>query len=260
MKNCFAIIGREMRSYFVSPMGYIVIMFFLGICGYFNYLYIARFSQMYAQYQALSQAYRNPAIMQQLNINQMIFQPLMGTINVILIFSIPFITMWLLAEERRSGTAELLFTSPLTTTQIVLGKFFSAFLFFLVMIGLTLTYPWILDHYGDPERGPFFSGYLGLLLIGGAYISIGLFISSLFRMPLLAGFVTFVVLLLLWLIGSLAERLEAYKSIIEYFALATHFEDFPKGLLNATDITYFVSFIFVFLFLTKLSLDSLRWR
>lgn len=261
MRNVLTIAQRELGAFFVSPIAYIVLMLFLLLSGFFNYSYISAFAERYAQYQALAQAYRNPQILQQLNVNQMIVQPLLSTVSVILIFMIPILTMRSFTEDRRNRIDELLFTSPITTTQLVLGKFLGAFGFYVVMPLLTLHYPLILMKYGNPETGPIIAGYLGLLLLGTAYLVFGLFASSLTKNQMVAAVVSFVGLLLFWLLGVLAGRASGVaREIISYIALIDHFQDFTKGLIDSKDFAFFGSFIFLFLFVTKLSLDSRRWR
>lgn len=261
MGNTIAIMRRELHSMFVSPIAYIVIMLFLIITGLFNFSHISRFTEIYAQYQAYAQAMRNPQILQQLNINQWIFQPLLSTMSVVLIFMIPLITMRTFSEEKRSGVDELLLTSPLTTLQIVLGKFFASFLFYLVLIGCTLIYPGILIKFGNPDVWSMLAGYIGLLFLGTSYLVFGLFASSLTKNQVVAAAISFVVLLMFWLIGYLGEKApDTLKNVLTYLTLIEHFSEFTKGVINTKDITFFASFIFVFLFLTKMSLDSLRWR
>ncbi|RME01710.1 MAG: ABC transporter [Deltaproteobacteria bacterium] len=261
MRNVLSIAQRELGAFFVSPIAYVVLMLFLLLSGFFNYSYISAFAERYAQYQAIAQAYRNPQILQQLNVNQMIVQPLLSTISVILIFLMPIVTMRSFAEDRRNGIDELLFTSPVSTAQLVFGKFLGAFTFYLVMLALTLHYPAILMKYGNPEKGPILAGYLGLLLLGTAYLTFGLFASSLTKNQMVAAVIGFVGLLLFWLVGVLSGRASgAWKEIISYIALIDHFQNFTKGVIDTKDLAFFGSFVCLFLVLTKLSLDSLRWR
>src|SRR5213078_2349501 len=165
------------------------------------------------------------------------------------------------SEEKRSGTIELLLTSPVTDWQIILGKFFGAMGLYAAMIGVTLIHIGLLFVYGAPEWKPILTAYIGLLLMGGCFISLGLFISSLTRNQIVAGMVTFAVFLMLWIItwigsfsGPTVDKLTQYLSIVD------HYEDFGKGVLDTTHLVYYVSFITFGLFLTAKSVDSERWR
>jgi len=173
----------------------------------------------------------------------------------------PMVTMRSYAEEKRSGTIELLLTSPLTDFQIVMGKFLGALALWGVMLAVSLIHMALLFVYGNPEWKPILTAYLGLLLLGGCFIALGLFISSLTKNQIVAGMVTFAVFLLLWIIewigsfsGPTVDKLTTYLSIIG------HFDDFSKGVIDTTHVIYYLSFITFGLFLTAKSVDSERWR
>ena len=165
------------------------------------------------------------------------------------------------SEEKRSGVDELLFTSPVKTTGIVAGKFIANFYFYMILLILTLHFPYILMKFGNPEKGPILTGYIGLILLGTAYIVFGMFASSLTKNQIVAGAISFVGLLLFWLIGILSGKASGiWKEVLSYITIIDHFQDLTKGPINTQDIVFFLSFIFIFLFFTKMSLDSLRWR
>jgi ABC-2 type transport system permease protein len=171
------------------------------------------------------------------------------------------VTMRTYAEEKRSGTIELLLTSPLTDFEIIMGKFLGALGLFAVMLAVTMIPISLLFMFGRPEWKPLATAYLGLLLLGGCFIAVGLFISSLTKNQIVASMVTFAVFLFLWVItwvgsalGPTAEKLATYLSIID------HLDDFTKGVIDTSHLVYYVSFIAFGLFLTAKSVDSERWR
>ena len=180
---------------------------------------------------------------------------------MILLFVLPMITMRSYAEEKQSGTIELLLTSPLTDFEIILGKFLGAMTLFGLMLGVTALHMGILFWYGEPELAPLLSGYLGLLLMGGSFISLGLLISSATKNQVVAGTITFAVLLLFWVISWMAESTTSTtQSVLAYLSILNHFEDFSKGVIDTTHLAYYLSFISFSLFMTAKSMDSERWR
>jgi ABC-2 type transport system permease protein len=197
----------------------------------------------------------------QINVNSMAIRPLLSNIAVVALFMLPLITMRTYAEEKRTGTIELLLTSPLTDTQIVLGKFLGAAALYAVMLAVTWIHIGILFVYGNPEWKPIVTGYLGLLLMGASFISIGLLISSLTRNQIVAGMVTFAVLLLLWTVNWMSESAgPTMQKILSALSITERFDDFSKGVLSVSHLVYYVSFITFGLFLTAKSVDSERWR
>jgi len=171
------------------------------------------------------------------------------------------ITMRTYAEEKRSGTIELLLTSPVTDMQIILGKFIGAMGLYASMLAVTLVYIAILFLLGKPEWRPIATGYLGLLLMGGCFISVGLLISSLTKNQIVAGFMTFVVFLMLWVINWIADSSSpTTREIVNYLSVTEHLNDFVRGILDTKHIVYYLSFITFGLFLTAKSVDSERWR
>ena len=174
---------------------------------------------------------------------------------------VPIITMRSFAEEKKSGTYELLLTSPLTVTQIVMGKFLGSLFFIFVMIMLTGIYPAILLFYGNPELGILASGYLGLFLLGMVFISVGLFTSSLTENQIVAAVTCFVILLLLYVLSWPSETAgAALGDILKYLSVIEHFSEMVKGLIDTRSLVYFLSIIFLSLFLTHRSVEASRWR
>jgi ABC-2 type transport system permease protein len=165
--------------------------------------------------------------------------------------------MRLIADERKSFTAELLFTSPIRITSIIIGKYLSSLLLFALMIILSAVYILVLIKYGNPDLGPIFSGYLGLFLMGGSFLAVGLFASSLTENQMIAAVVSFGILLVFWIMGATSN---AGDSILGYLSMINHFESFAKGVIEVKDIIYYLSFIFLGLFLAYIMLDSERWK
>jgi ABC-2 type transport system permease protein len=257
MKNILAIASKELRSYFVSPIAYVVLTGFLLLGGWFFFNLLARFNFLLSLYGAM----QNPEVMARLNLNELVIAPLLQNLSVVLVILVPMITMRSFAEERRAGTYELLLTSPLSITEIVLGKFFGAFAFMLVMIGLTGIYPLLLAIYGNPEVGVMMAGYLGLLLLATAFISVGLLTSSVTENQIIAAVSCLVVLLLLYVISWPAETAgEPLGAILKYLSLTEHLTEMVKGVIDTKDLVYFASVILLSLFLTQRSVESIRWR
>jgi ABC-2 type transport system permease protein len=254
MGNIIAIAQKELKSYFSSPIAYIVIGLWALLYGYF----FVAILQFFVRQGMQMMQFQGP---QAMNVNQQLIRPLLQNVTILILFLMPMVTMRTYAEEKRSGTIELLLTSPLTDFQIIMGKFLGAVSLYAVMLAVTLLHIGILFIYGNPEWKPIVTAYIGLLLLGGCFISLGLLISSLTKNQIVAGMVTFGVFLMLWVItwigsfsGPTADKLTQYLSIIE------HYDDFGKGVLDTAHVIYYLSFIAFGLFLTAKSVDSERWR
>ena len=257
MKNIITIAGKELRSYFVSPIAYVVLTGFLLLGGWFFFNLLARFNFLLSVYSAL----RNPEAMTRLNLNDFVISPLLHNLSVVLVILVPVITMRSFAEEKKAGTYELLLTSPLSITEIVLGKFIGAFAFMLVMIGLTGMYPLLLLVYGNPEVGIMVSGYLGLLLLATTFVCVGLLTSSLTENQIIAAVSCLVALLLLYVIAWPADTAgQTLGAVLKYLSLTEHFSEMVKGLIDTRDLVYFATVIVLSLFLTQRSVESIRWR
>ena len=253
MGNVLTIAQKELKSYFASPIAYIVIGFFALVFGWFYYVAVSYFLQASLQMGMPGAG--------QVNINTMAIRPLLQNVAVVALFMLPLITMRTYAEEKRSGTIELLLTSPLTDTQIVLGKFFGAVALYALMLLVTWIHVGILFIYGNPEWKPIVTGYLGLLLMGSSFLSIGLLISSLTKNQIVAGMVTFAVLLLLWTLNWMSESAgPTMQKVLSALSITERFDDFSKGVVSVSHLVYYVSFISFGLFLTAKSVDSERWR
>ncbi|HIN12158.1 MAG TPA: ABC transporter [Acidobacteria bacterium] len=254
MGNILTLAQKELRAYFVSPIAYVLLVFFALLFGYF---YVSSINFMVQ----LSMGQFGMGGPQIVNINEFMIRPLFGNTAVILLFMLPMLTMRSFAEEKRSGTIELLLTSPLTDFQIIMGKFLGAMALYTLMLSLTLVHIGVLFWYGEPEWAPVLSGYLGLLLMGGSFISIGLAISSMTKNQIVAGVSTFAVLLLFWIINWMGDASGTMtQSVLAYLSILEHLDDFSKGVIDTTHVTYYVSFITLGLFLTAKSMDMARWN
>ena len=253
VRNILAIAGKELRSYFASPIAYIIIGLFALLFGWFFYVYLHVFVE---QSQRMSMMGGG-----NVNVNEQMIRGVLQNAAVIILFVMPMITMRTYSEEKRSGTIELLLTSPLTDFEIIVGKFLGAMGLFCAMLVVTMIDVAILFRLGNPEWRPIAAGYLGLLLMGGCFISVGLLISSLTKNQIVAGFMTFAVFLMLWVINWLADSSgPTGQAILSFLSITDHFDDFTKGIIDTKHLAYYLSFITFGLFLTAKSVDSERWR
>ncbi len=255
MQNILAIWQREMKSYFVSPIAYVVLTVFLFFSGFFFYSILSAVVQsamMQAAYGQGSQPMDMPGI---------VTRNLFGTLSVVLLFMIPMLTMGLFAEEKKRGTIELLLTTPVGNLQAMLGKYLATLTFLLIMFlssGLTIS---TLFLYGEPELKPILGAYLGLFLYGAALLAVGLFLSTLTENQIVAGLITFGVILVLWLVDSFANSAQgAVRDVLSYLSVISHLDDFIKGVIDTANVIFYLTFAFVGLFLTYRSLESLRWK
>jgi ABC-2 type transport system permease protein len=236
MANIWAIARRELYSYFVSPIAYVVGALFLVVSGF-----------LFSIILGLS--------------NEASMRSLFGNFAVIFLFIVPALTMRLLAEEQRTGTMELLLTAPVRDSQLVLGKFLGALLLLLGILGVTLIYPIVLVLAGTPDRGPILAGYLGVILQGAAFLAIGLFASSLTQNQVIAALLAFVILLLLWLSDALGNFTTGrIGDLFRFLSITRHLDEFPRGVIDTRNILYFLSVIAAALFFTVQSVQARRWR
>lgn len=239
MRNTYIIAKKEIISYFSSPMAYIIAAVFLALSGLFFSSFVSR-----AQIASLSG----------------FFQPA----SFIVILLAPVLTMRLFAEEQKLGTLELLLTAPVRDVDVVLGKFIAALSILLAMLALTLYYPLLLFWFGDPDFGPIASGYLAMLLLGSACLSVGLLASSLTSNQIVAAIVGLGILLGFWVIGLASQvvgsSVPVLRDVLNYVGLNSHFGDMVNGVVDTKSLVYYVSFTAAVLFLTVRSLETRRWR
>jgi ABC-2 type transport system permease protein len=252
MQNVLAIWQREMKSYFVSPVAYVVLFVFLIILGFVffgNLVGVIEYTMMQAQ----------TGRMQPMDVPAYVTQSLFNTTYVILLFLIPMLTMGLFSEEKKRGTIELLLTTPVGNFSAMIGKYLASLTFLVILLaasGITIS---ALFFYGQPDWKPILAGYMGMFLYGASLLALGLFISTLTENQIVAVALTFGVSLAFWLIPAINVSGTA-RSIIDYLSITSHLNDFIKGVIDTSHITYYVTFAFVGLFLTYRSLESMRWK
>jgi ABC-2 type transport system permease protein len=258
MRNILAIVERELRAYFSSPIAYVVLTIFVFLSGIFFRSILAQVMQM----GLISQMQAQQLGPRPMDMPGMISRGFLSTMSVILLFIMPMLTMGLFSEEKKRGTIELLLTSPVTDLQVVLGKFFAAGTFFIILLLSTFIPMAVLYLYSSPASGPILTAYLGLLLYGLSIVAIGLFISTLTENQIIAAVLSFGTIMVLWLVDVVATNAESptSKGVLTYLSILSHLDDFMKGVLSTSHIIFYVSLMLVGLFLTYRSIDSLRWR
>ena len=254
MRNVLIICRKELRSYFVSPIAYLLLTMFAVIMGFFFWNALGYFVYMGIESQMQGEMFP-------MNVNEQVIRPLLSNMSVIGLFLIPMITMRLFAEEKRSGTIELLATSPVRDTEVIIGKWLAAVVMYSCLMLLTGLNFLFLFKYGNPDWKPLVIGYLGLLLQAAALLAIGTFISTLTKNQIVAGGATFGACLLLWVLEWVSGYETAtWARVMSYMSVITHYESFAKGVLDVKDAVYYVGVTFFGLFLTARSMESLRWR
>ncbi len=249
------IFKKEMRLYFTSPIAWVILTSFALIAGYFFYSIFAYFTL------ASMQSAMNPMMGRELNVTDSVMRPLFSNVSVILLLLMPLVTMRLFAEERRAGTLELLLTYPVRDGAVLLGKYLAAFALYALMLALTLVYPALVAYLAALEWGPLLTGYLGLLLMGATFLAVGLFFSSLTENQIVASFLTFLVLLIFWVIGWSADYDGGpWGRVLTHLSLVEHFDGFAKGVIDTRDVIYYLNFTIVALFGTFKSLEWRRWK
>ena len=254
MRNVLLICRKELKSYFASPIAYLLMAFFALIFGFGFFTATRDFVRFSFQAQMMGQQ-------QPTNVNEQIIRPLLGFASTISLFLIPMISMRLFAEEKRTGTIELLLTSPIKDMEIILGKWLGAVLLYLCVLAMSMINVAMLFLWGKPDLKPVLVAYLGLLIQGACLLAIGGFISTTTKNQIVAGGVTFFVCLLLWLLSWFTAFDNTVPAqIVNYISIVTHFENFSKGVLDSKDVIFYCSMIFFSLFMTSRSMESLRWR
>jgi ABC-2 type transport system permease protein len=266
VKHVGAIAGRELRSLFVSPVAYVVLTLWAVLAGTFFLSNLFSFAERVE----MAQQYQNFEQLAQMNLNDGLIAPFIGSMWVVMLFLLPAVTMGLFSSEKVNGTEELLLTSPLTVWEIVFGKFMAASGFTLLMTAIVGFFPGLLFIYGDPELGKTASGLLGLLLVSFAYVAVGAFASSLTRNQLIAFVITLVLLLVLGLMlpflvdvalaGSGSPAADNLGGLMRWIATGFHFERLLEGVVDTGDLAYFAVVTGIFLLLAKAIVESARWR
>jgi ABC-2 type transport system permease protein len=231
-----AVLMKELRVFFLSPLAYVFLAAFLFLSGLFFYVGLV-------------------------STGEASLRPLMANMAVVLLFCIPMVTMRLFADEMRTGTWELMQTAPLPLGAIILGKWLSSLVLCVLLLAFTGIYPVILSIYGDPDLGILFTSYMGLFACCAAFTAAGLFTSSMAKDQMVAGVGAILVLLPFWVVSSAQSVLpEFLLPYLEQVSLLVHLRGFARGVVSTTDVLWFVAFSGLFLFLTWRSLESRRWR
>ncbi|TAJ10322.1 MAG: ABC transporter permease [Nitrospirae bacterium] len=251
-----AIVAKELRSYFVSPIVYVVGAVFLLIFGVLSYLAVVNAG---AQAVRLMQIQGAAA---QLNLNDLVFRPTFYSIAIILLLILPLLTMRLFAEERKLRTFELLMTSPIGINEMVVGKFLGAYAIFLGLLGLSGIVPVILSFYSSFDWNPVLTGYLGLALLGALFLATGVLASALTENQIVAAFLSFGLLILVWLLGGVGSVLgdTPLGNILSYLSFIEHYDRFVRGLVDTKDLVYYSSGMLLMLFLAHRVVESQRWK
>jgi len=246
MKGALATLSRELRAYFFSPLAYAILTLFLLVNGFIFWVIVSFLSDPRARIGAPLELFFGQTVY----------------FWLVLLCIVPVLTMRLLAEERKSGTIEVLMTAPVTETQVVLGKYFAALLFYLCLWLPTLVYVAIIARHADVDPGPVAAGYLGVLGVGALFLAVGVFASSVARNQFVAAVLTFALLVLLFSFGLLANLVtgEVLKRAFAYLDLWQHMDDFAKGLVDTRRVVYYLSGSAFFLFLATRALAANKWR
>jgi ABC-2 type transport system permease protein len=252
--NTLTICRKELSSYFRSPIAYGVMAFFAIITGFFFYSGVRLFVVQQVRMSMMGQSVP-------LNVDEWVVRNVLQNIAVIGLFVIPMITMRLFAEEKGAGTIELLVTSPIRDSEIIVGKWLAALILYACMLGLSLINMGVLFAYGKPDWRPMMIGYLGLVLQGGCLLAIGTWISTWSKKQIVAGVAGFAICLLLWVL----EWVSSFESsttlqVLAYMSVLSHFDTFSRGVLDLKDAVYYLTMIALGLFLTARSMESMRWR
>lgn len=258
MNSVLVVCKRELSSFFFSPIAYVV----LGVWSLFMGGF---FSSAFAQYGMISmQLSRNPQLAAQYNITPtswILSQQVFASVSVTLLFITPLLTMKLFSEEKKQGTMEMLLTYPIKDTQILLGKFFSVVCIYLLMLSVLLIYPVLLSTFVRVEWSVIASSFLGIFLMGCSFLSVGLLASSWTSNQIIAAMSAFMILLLSFIVEFLSASAPAMISaVLRQMSIGLHLKNFVSGIIDTRDIVFFLSLIFVCLFLSLRSLESHRWR
>jgi ABC-2 type transport system permease protein len=257
MRGFGSVYRKELYVLFASPVFYVVAFTFLVIAGYFFYSAMAYYNMISFQVQAS----QNPMMAQQLNISEVVLRPFFLDLSIVLLLLSPLLTMRLYAEERKTGTLELLFTYPIADRATLLAKFLAVVTALFVILAGTFPSILLLETISNPSWKPILSGYLGVFLLGSAFLSLGLFTSSLTQNQIVAAVLSFGALLMFWVIGWMKELVgPAAGQWIQYISITNHFSNFAKGVIDSRDFLYYIFFIALFLFLTLRQMESHRWR
>ncbi len=256
MTPALAVAAKEIRSQTASPVGWVVAAGYLLLGGYFFFGLVDRFAAALRSY-----AIWAPTLMDRINLNEMVIAGLARNLLVLLVFVVPILTMRSFAEERRQGTDELLLTAPAGPGEIVLGKYLGLLGVATAWIAASGCFVLILLRYGDPERGPIWTAWLGLVLAAAAMIALGLAVSAATDSQVVAGIGSFVLLLMLFVVDWPAESVSpTLAAVLKGLSLPSRFDGFSRGLVTSGDVVYYLSLAAMGLFSARAIVASQRWR
>lgn len=255
MSPVTTLIAKEIRCFIVSPVFYVIGAIFLFIVGFLAHLTVVNATQQAMRLMQIQNAYA------QLNLNDLVFRPFFYGLDIVLMFVLPLLTMRLFAEERKLHTFELLMTSPIGINEMISAKFLSVLILYLGLISLTLVTPVVLSWYSYFNWNPILTGYLALALQGSLFLAIGVLGSSLTENQIIAAFVSFGLILIIWMLGGMSSLLgdTIFGQILSYLSFTEHYDRLVRGLVELKDLTYYLSSTILMLFIAHHVVDSHRW-
>ena len=259
MQSFYAVYRKEMGHYFVSPIAYIFIGLFLFLSAYFFNYFLSAMIQQASMMAMQGMRFGAPP---EVDVPGQVMRAFFGLLSTLILFFTPILTMGVYAEERKRGPMELLMTSPVTETQIVLGKFLASLTLFALMLLPTASYLVFMCLRSDPMPPwrMLLAGYAGVLLLGGSLLALGTFISSLTENQLIAAVLTFAAFLFVWVLDLGSNASGGVGAVVQYLSVIRHYDDFTRGIIDTSALIYYFSFIVLFIFMTVRSIDSMRWR
>ncbi len=250
MNSLLRVARREFAAYWTSPTAYVVVTVFLVLSGFFFFGQLAQFVNLSTR-----------AGGQGVDVNQQVIRPYLYSVSVMVLFLLPLLTMRLIAEERRQGTLEILLTTPARDASVVTGKYLAALALYLVMLVGPVLHVAILFVFGAPEWGPVWTGFLGLLLTGSAYLALGLFLSGLTQNQVVAAAASFALFLMLWLLHWLGTATSgALSQVLNTLSFAGHFDNFGRGMLDSADVIFFLSLTVTGAYAAVQAVTATRWK
>lgn len=255
MRGWYAVFHKEVAGFFSVPVAYAVAGCFLLLSGFFFWANVSFMNLISLQ------AASSPMLMQRINMTDVVVRPLVQNMAIVLLFVMPLLTMRIFSEEKKTGTIELLLTYPVSDLAVIMGKYVAAVFLLVTILAGTVPFLAILFILGVPDAGPLIAGYVGLLLLGSAFLSLGMFISSLTENQIVSAVLSFGAALLFWVMSWTSTFVdEKFAAVINQLSILWHLESLNKGVVPLSDITYFVLFTVFFLFVTTRSVESYRWR
>ena len=256
MTPVHAVLAKELRCFFVSPIVYIVGAVFLGIVGLLAYWAVVEASNQALRMMQMSNSFAH------INVNDLVFRKLFYNLNLVLMLVLPLLTMRLFAEERKLRTMELLLTSPVGINEIVTAKFLSVVTIYLMLLTLTALIPLVLSAYVSFDWAPVLTGFLALFLQGAFMLAIGLLASALTENQIVAAFLSFGVILVLWVMGAFGATLgdNSLGHLLSYISFSGHYDRLVRGLVDVKDVVYYLSGMGLMWFAAHQVIDAHRWK